>query len=174
MSLFTQIGTCIGGRRRSRLRICPQINVLFTLDSTSLLTIIDGMKGLNCYACFLSYPGLEKLLNFIEAKAKFLRPVTPSYAQRDLYFQRAVIGMPPFLRYVVLRALPATVFLCLAHFSSGGRQKSIPPIQGAFALAGHRYFQSSTYLTGRLCRSSFLMSCDNRRHRKRYTDRPTA
>ncbi|GAI62397.1 unnamed protein product, partial [marine sediment metagenome] len=31
--------------------------------------------GLNCYASFWDEPGIEKLLNFIEVKASFLRPV---------------------------------------------------------------------------------------------------
>ena len=116
MSLFAQIGTRSAPSSAHRLQVCPQINVLFTLDSTSLLTIIDGMKGLNCYARFRDEPGLEKLFNFIEAKASFLRPVSLPYFQRGPFLPISVAGESSFVLDMEILLEPFSPNLEAGHY----------------------------------------------------------
>lgn len=60
------------------------------------------MKGRFGYACFLDEPGIEKLLDFTEAKSSFLKPVTPCVSQREPFSLHNVVslvgnGFPPSL-----------------------------------------------------------------------------
>lgn len=58
------------------------------------------MKGRNCYARFCRHPGLEKLFNFIEAKASFLRPVSLPTSQREPFMHRIATGSSPRVLHV--------------------------------------------------------------------------
>ncbi len=136
MSLFAQIGTRSAPSSAHRLQVCPQINVLFTLDSTSLLTIIDGMKGLNCYARFRDDPGFEKLTNFIEVKASFLMPASLPFSQRGPFLPIAVAGTPPFLLYRKFNYQPATDFFSALFSRVRSRFRSSPRKQFLYQVAG--------------------------------------
>jgi len=98
------------------------------------------MKGRNCYAAFWSYPGLEKLFNFIEVKSSFLRPVTPSDSQRVPFIQSAVVGDILSLLYGLYAKSPATDFSLAGLIVHSGRFTSMSPMHFLQLVAGHCYF----------------------------------
>lgn len=83
------------------------------------------MKGRNCYALFSGHPGLEKLLTIDQAKRSFLKPVTLSSVQRDLFNIRIATGSYPcvldagfLLEQLCLGPKPGRYFvLCRTSFN---------------------------------------------------------
>ncbi len=80
------------------------------------------MKGRNCYAAFWSYPGLEKLFNFIEVKASFLRPVSLPFSGREPFSRIAAAGQAISLRHRLLVSHPAAASLFALHILQCGRR----------------------------------------------------
>ena len=100
------------------------------------------MKGLNCYACFWSYPGLEKLqFNFLELKSSFLRPVSLPFSQREPFLCITVAGRSFSLLCRRFVSLLATVFSSMLASLMGGRFCCLrsPPSRAA---------ESTTIFTG--------------------------
>ncbi len=115
MSLLAQNGICSTKPAAHQLQKYPENNIPFALDTSSLLPIIDVMKGRICYARFLSHRGLEKLTNFIEVKASFLRPVTLTLSQQYRPSKKAVAGSIQCVPYIGFLHKPLSLVLYTGH-----------------------------------------------------------
>ncbi|MBA7485122.1 hypothetical protein ES707_20657 [subsurface metagenome] len=107
------------------------------------------MKGRNCYTCLWSHPGLEKLFNFIEVKASFLRPVSLSLSQREPFSPRAAaVNLPD--SYHALGHFNAAAVFSFALFSRVRSQ--------------HKFHHHKQFLRqGSGCDSSFCRTYCSRR-----------
>ncbi len=149
MSLSRQNGTCIVGRRLSRLRMCPKNNVRFVVYSPSLLTIIDGMKGLIYSASFCVPSGTEKSLTHFQVKDDFFVPGDTVDVQQDLFFQRAVAGPTLSLIITEHQHALATVLLSLRNVWTRGRFRlPLAPVVER-SRAGHCFFLRPSFLSKR-------------------------
>ncbi len=98
------------------------------------------MKGRSCYARFWDSPGIEKLLNFIEAKASFLVPVK-SWARRVVpLFQEAVAGLLGCRPDSTVQPIPVTAVFSRLFLTPGGLQSFQLSSLSAVVLAVRRFF----------------------------------
>ncbi|MBA7649074.1 hypothetical protein ES703_56868 [subsurface metagenome] len=107
------------------------------------------MKGLNCYAVFWAEPGIEKFPNFNQAKANFLKPVTPRLPQQGPTLRSAVDGFEPGRSVQDGTVLPSTVFLSSTPKDDGGLQSFQLPSHAFVVLAARRLLQGLVYFTER-------------------------
>ncbi len=121
MSLLAQIGTRSARTSAHQLTACPKINVLFIVDCTSLLAIIDGMKGLICYASFRVPSGTEKSLTHFQVKDDFFVPGDTVDVQQDRFFLKAVVGLTPSLLITETQHALATVYFFFVLIVRSGR-----------------------------------------------------
>jgi len=108
-------------------------NVYFSLDFLSVYTIIDCMKGLNCYARFCGHPGIEKLYGFDHVKSSFLMRMSPSDVQARPFTRLAVFGSLVCHSDTSLRSRPNTVFFFVRGLILVCRLRlpeSSPPLRG--------------------------------------------
>lgn len=74
------------------------------------------MKGRFCYAAFFDKPGIEKLLNALDAKASFLVPVTSPLSARGPFSGTSVAGHNLREFISVSSIVPATVIFFVRLF----------------------------------------------------------
>ena len=120
-SLLPQIGTRSAPSSAVPAKIRPEIYFPFALYSTSLLPIIDGMKGLNCLPLFGSHGGLKKSPTPTQMLYGFVRPVTLRASGLVPFICYAVVGLLSYLGDIIGSTIPATVVFSSAHSIRGGR-----------------------------------------------------
>ncbi|MBA7702733.1 hypothetical protein ES703_111503 [subsurface metagenome] len=108
---------------------------------------MNGMKGRNCYARFWSLPSFEKLLNFIEVKASFLRPVTLPSSQREPFKMSSVAGYLTRLMPCLLSYRPATGFFFAGLIVGSGRYTLCISSHRKQPFTGHCYFLFRSHCT---------------------------
>lgn len=140
MSLSTQSATRIDSRRRCVLQKGRKKNVDFTVDSMSFYPIIAGMKGRICYAVKNTLHGFEKLLNFLEAKASFLEPVTSRPTIRKPFRLRAAAGSLACRPGKALRSMPAADFFLSVGFITPGRLRMLDSHPQVHIRTGHYFY----------------------------------
>ena len=110
--------------------------VYFPLDFCSLYPIMEVMKGRNCYARFCDHPGLEKLLDFIEAKSSFLKPMSLPLSQREPFSLRTTAGLLTGHHACPLYRWPAVdLFFAGLIVRNGWLSRGAPP-SAVLLLAG--------------------------------------
>ncbi|MBA7648712.1 hypothetical protein ES703_56500 [subsurface metagenome] len=138
-------------RRRRSYQKGRKKNVDISLDLLSLYTIISSMKGRNCYACFWSSPGFEKLLTILEVKASFLRPVSLPQFQREPFRLRAAAGFGTEFQHHVSSKLPAAGFFSVLYFITRGRFGLLRSPPQPTLRIDHCFLLCLTFFTVWLC-----------------------
>jgi len=96
------------------------------------------MKGRNCFACFWSHLGFEKLFNCVQVKSSFLKPVTLLISQREPFRLRAAVGLLACPSDMVMQSGPAAASFSAVGFPQRGRFDCFRSPPQPSSLAGHR------------------------------------
>ena len=86
----------------------------------SLLSIIDGMKGLNCSPLFWCHGVLKKCLTMTQSLDGFVGPVTFLLARLMPFIRRAVVGFGFRSRYPGSVSEPSTAYVNSLYFHDSG------------------------------------------------------
>lgn len=111
MSVSAQRRTCSAPIYQTPPQKCPENNVRFIIDSTSVLPIIEIMKGLDCYARTCVTSGTKKSHTKIHDLKGFFVPGGRSDIQLRPFLQYAAAGCSACFGCFSRLALPAAYFI---------------------------------------------------------------
>lgn len=112
----------------------------FIVDRTSLLTIIEGMKGLNCCALSSVPSGTKKSYIHTQVHDGFFVPGYPGDLRFRPFFNYAVAGALAGLTDLAMQPKPATAVFSHLILSVGGLQSFHLSSLSSGVRAARRFF----------------------------------